>query len=296
MTEIQATISADVSYNSQPTSEGEAFGDAGYLEDHIHGIEDAMDDRIADLQQQISLTDDPQRKLELEDAIMRLESDFADFEASIQEMASDADGYYSSQYGAVASADNADELESMISDLRQTIHGTYETYGTAQVPCDVEDAKPSWEPVDVDVETRTGVVGTEELEPRANISTDSSKAGNVDRSWGTTSGDGPSSTETSSSSEGTSSSGETSGAEGTSSSGGGDEIDGRTPEEMMNLMSNDPNAYYEELQDMDPEDRQMMMTMVQQQLQEMNQMFQMISQFQQAIHDTQKAVIQNMRV
>ncbi len=290
MTEIQATMTTEINYNSQPTTGGETFGDASYLEEHIHGVEDAMDDRIADLQQQVALTDDPQRKLELEDAIMRLERDFADFEASIQEMASDADGYYTSQYGAVASADNADELQSMISDLRQTIHGTYESYGTAQVSCDVEDAKPSWEPVNVEVDTQGAAEGMERLEPRAYMSTDSSKAGKIDGSSGTSSSDGPSST------EGSSSSGETASSEGTSSSGGGGEIDGRTPEEMMNLMSNDPNAYYEELQDMDPEDRQMMMTMVQQQLQEMNQMFQMISQFQQAIHDTQKAVIQNMRV
>ncbi len=68
------------------------------------------------------------------------------------------------------------------------------------------------------------------------------------------------------------------------------------PEELVDLLATDPQAFMDELSDLSPEDRNAMMMTVQTQLQQINQMFQMASQFSQAMHQTQTAVIQNMRV
>ena len=67
-------------------------------------------------------------------------------------------------------------------------------------------------------------------------------------------------------------------------------------EELVNMLATDPDAFMDELSDLDPEDRNAMMMTVQTQLQQMNQLFQMTSQFSQAMHDTQSAIIQNLRV
>lgn len=70
----------------------------------------------------------------------------------------------------------------------------------------------------------------------------------------------------------------------------------RDMDELVNMLATDPDAFMEELSDLEPEERNAMMMTVQTQLQQMNQLFQMTSQFSQAMHDTQSAIIQNMRV
>lgn len=73
-------------------------------------------------------------------------------------------------------------------------------------------------------------------------------------------------------------------------------VEGASADELVTMLSTDPDAFMEEMRNVDPEERGATMMMVQQQLQEINQLFSMMSQFSQAMHDTQKAVIQNLRV
>lgn len=65
---------------------------------------------------------------------------------------------------------------------------------------------------------------------------------------------------------------------------------------MLDLMSRDPAALMDELSALDPESKNTMLTMLQGRLQEMNRMFSMMSNMQKSLHDTQKAMINNMRV
>ncbi len=71
---------------------------------------------------------------------------------------------------------------------------------------------------------------------------------------------------------------------------------GKTPEDLANWASADPQAFYGAMRDLSPEDRQMTMMMMNQYLQDMNQMFSMMSNLSKAMHDTAKALISNMRV
>lgn len=68
------------------------------------------------------------------------------------------------------------------------------------------------------------------------------------------------------------------------------------PAAMDRLRRTDPEAYMEKLDAMDPKDRGMVMQNMQQHLQEINQMFSMMSNFAKSEHDTMKAIIGNMRV
>ena len=74
--------------------------------------------------------------------------------------------------------------------------------------------------------------------------------------------------------------------------------DGESPEvgEMVDLLQNDPDAFQEAMSDLDADERQGMMMAIQNELQQINQLFSMMTQFSQAMHDTSKAVIQNLRV
>ena len=67
-------------------------------------------------------------------------------------------------------------------------------------------------------------------------------------------------------------------------------------DEMVNLLQNDPDAFTEAMQDVDANDRMAVMAGIQEQVQQVNQLFSMMTQFSQAMHDTSKAVIQNLRV
>ncbi len=83
-------------------------------------------------------------------------------------------------------------------------------------------------------------------------------------------------------------------AEGAAQASG--EVDLEDPAQMLELFQNDPEAFYEALKDLPAEDRMMMMNLVQTQMQQINQMFSMMSQLSQAVHDTHKAIINNLRV
>lgn len=90
-------------------------------------------------------------------------------------------------------------------------------------------------------------------------------------------------------------------ADAAAGAGGGGAADGTSFDDanidrMVELASTNPQALMDELKGMKLEDRTMIMNMVQQQLQEINQMFSMMSNMQKSIHDTQKAMINNFRV
>ncbi|MFU8804809.1 MAG: hypothetical protein ACNA8W_13425 [Bradymonadaceae bacterium] len=91
------------------------------------------------------------------------------------------------------------------------------------------------------------------------------------------------------------------GASGAGEAGGADKTGdhkfiGMTPDQLVNTMEKDQSAFYAELKNMGVEDRQLVMQQVQNHLQQINQMFSMLSQMSQAMHDTAKAVISNLRV
>lgn len=265
-----------------------------HVEDHVRAVEDSYMERIADLERQIATTDDPQRALELQDEIMELENAFDDFKDDVDRMSGDRSAGLAGVGGFITDMVNADELQEVVSDFRQTISDSYAEYGTADVPAGVEEQKPAWEPLTIDLPFLGGLtaqVDLELLDFQVQIG-GASEGGETTASSGAGESSGAGSAESASSSEETSGSGESSSSEGV----GATEVDGRSVGEMTNLMSNDPDSFMAEMQDMDPEDRNEMMILVQQQLQEMNQMFQMMTQFQQVMHDTQKAAIQNMRV
>lgn len=68
------------------------------------------------------------------------------------------------------------------------------------------------------------------------------------------------------------------------------------PGELLEMMENDPQAFAAHMGEMGAEERGAMMMAVQNELQQINQLFSMMTQFSQAMHDTSKAVIQNLRV
>ncbi|QDG54279.1 hypothetical protein FIV42_27100 [Persicimonas caeni] len=75
------------------------------------------------------------------------------------------------------------------------------------------------------------------------------------------------------------------------------EFNGKSVDQMINLMNNDPKALMDHLGSIkDPEEKQMAMKMIMQRLQEINQMFSMMSNMMKSMHDTAKAAINNMRV
>lgn len=74
------------------------------------------------------------------------------------------------------------------------------------------------------------------------------------------------------------------------------EFGGKTVDEMTAMMDSDPNALMAHLDTLGAEDRQMAMQMMMKSLQDMNQMFSMMSNMMKSQHDTAKAAINNMRV
>lgn len=233
-------------------------GGDGKLEDATQ----ALQDRIGDLQQQIESTDDSQLEAELQQAIDGLEQQFDQIKSLVE---------------AGSSA-----VESAVSDFMQSISESYSEYGTAEVSADASEAMLETPGLQAKAEYLDDVipdmvqeklgVGAERLVERLG-QIETGEASQTDS---------------------------TSGAEQTESASeeAGNPFDelGRDVDEMVNMMSNDPDAFMEEMGQLDVKDRSMAMQLIQQQLQEMNQMFQMMSQFSQAMHDTNKSIIQNMRV
>jgi hypothetical protein len=85
-------------------------------------------------------------------------------------------------------------------------------------------------------------------------------------------------------------------APGESSDGEYTDISDFDVEGMVNLMSTDPQAAMAELKNLNPEDRGIALQMINTRLQQMNQMFSMMSNIMKSLHDTAKAAINNMRV
>ncbi len=70
-----------------------------------------------------------------------------------------------------------------------------------------------------------------------------------------------------------------------------DDIDG-----AIERFETDPKAFFDELKKMTPDERNEVMMMIQNQIQANNRLMSMLTNFQQAQHDTNKAVIANLRV
>jgi hypothetical protein len=233
------------------------------LDVHLDDLKEVFDDRIADLQAQIDGSDNPAERMALSDEIMHLENVIGGLEDDLQSVASGL--IESGQFTMIDLRDNpelvfdaaADGVCDLISDYRAQISESYANFGT------------------------------DGLTPGPSLSGDSPK---IDPSVaGALSGVNESAED---------------GTGGVDAAGGGEggadleeaNVDGASAEELVNMLSTDPDAFMEEMQNLDPEERGATMMMVQQQLQQINQMFSMMSQFSQSIHDTQKAVIQNLRV
>ncbi len=255
------------------------------LSNAVENLEESFHERMAHLEHQLENTDNPQQKLALEEEMQMLEGEFESFENRVEsgaiEFAEQIDGS-----GTIASVlENVagmrqelalEALEDMVGDFRSTLADSYAQFGTADMPPDLV--------VSVGGDLPIGDETLAELGGPCQVPADTM-------------------TEETGQTQGTEASGEIGGAEQTDGAGETGETDGGAeagdladPEEMVNLLSSDPQAFMEELGDMDPEDRNTMMMAVQTQMQEINQMFQMASQFSQAMHDTQTSVIQNMRV
>lgn len=74
------------------------------------------------------------------------------------------------------------------------------------------------------------------------------------------------------------------------------EFDGMSVDQMLNGLNDDPQEVMNHIQGLDVEDKQMAMQMLQQRLQQINQMFSMLTNLAKTRHDTAKAAINNMRV
>ena len=249
------------------------------VNDHVSAevgvAEEAYLERIADLEQQFTEADDTEVRDAIRDEIERMESKFDDFLEQVDDLsgspfsddaADDTSTYWDDQ--------NADELRDVVDDFRQDIADSYADFGTVtgDTVSDTSESSDDFEPVTVE---KTFTV-SEEFQAALE---ESSEAGEATEA---------------------ADSGETTAAADSGDSGGGAvdsaDFNGTSTQEMVDLLQNDPDAFREEMGDLDAEERQDLMLTVQQELQQMNQMFQMMSQFSQAMHDTQSAVIQNMRV
>lgn len=233
------------------------------LNAEIENASSAFDDRIADLQQQLSDTGDPTQKLKLEQEIGSLEMAADAFRDGIDGAFDELSSL--THFGVTGLAnfdeDFLTEIKGLLSDFRQTVVDSYDNFGTCGVQPNgaLEEAKkPRVDPEDVrGIQKSTGSGETE----GASEADSAGEAGEVDS------------------------------ADGASADGADHSTD-----ELVDALQNDPDAFQDMMADMDAEDRQTAMMAVQNQLQQINQTFQMMSQFSQAMHDTQKAIIQNMRV
>ena len=240
------------------------------LDVHLDDLKDAFADRIADLRAQIDGSDNPAEQMELSDEIMRLEKLIGDLGSDLQTVASDL--IESGPFTMIDLQDNpelvfeaaADGVRDLISEYRAEISNSYANFGTEAI----EDGRPI---------VGGGLMIDDNVAAKLGKGVDG-----VDESDGVDGADG------------------VDGTDGAVDEGGADlseaNVDGASAQELVNMLSTDPDAFMEEMQNLPPEDRGATMMMVQQQLQQINQMFSMMSQFSQAIHDTQKAVIQNLRV
>lgn len=302
MTSIQGAGQAGtVQFHHDPIHSNQANP---MIQPHLDSLEESYLARMDDLNQQIANTDSPTEKLELQEEMRRLEGEFHKIR-----MHPDAGG-------PVTGARPMD-IGELIADMRQTLVQSYERFGTADFPAEdlggaatersplatsfIESqviAKPTAQLLEGLVE-RLGIPDQlfEQLEGRAGGFGLERIAANAEaKSAGEVSG-GEKAGEVDGGVDGVDEAADVGETAEVSASGDPGDVDTRDPRAMMELFSRDPDAFYEALLSItDPQERMAMMSSIQNELQKINQLFTMMSQFSQSIHDTHKAVINNLRV
>ena len=243
----------------------------------------AFQDRIDDLDRQINSSEtDPDVKIELREEKIRLEGSFEEFKEQVSELTSTQTGLV----GVARNEQMAEELAGVVHDFRQLVAESYANHGTQDVPASICATATS-----APIEPKFGAVKLDINEAKLNAMEAAEKHGPALRAALSDGTDSPSSTDRTDSSSGASEPSASSG-----STGGSGEIDPTNPGQMMELFAQDQDAFYDALMELDAEDRMQMLSAAQTELQQMNQLFSMMSQFSQAMHDTAKAAINNMRV
>lgn len=266
---------------------------------HVESVDQSFQDRIADLQQQMAGSDDPARNLELKDEIMRLENAFDDFKGQVDRFSLNVGGFAGRLLSAGVDRANqaiAPQLQQAVSEFRQVLADSYNEFGTAEIPPQTFCGTMADRfPVALDVAQMVGV-NTDRVIDHIDLLLEKLEGGKTEEVAEVSGTDSASGSESTSASESTSGSEGTSSSEGSSGSGSSEGVSDVKVGDMMALLDNDPDAFRAALSEMGTEERSEMMVLVQQQLQQINQMFTMMSQFSQAMHDTSKAVINNLRV
>lgn len=241
MTNVQGAGAANsIQLNHEPL---DTDGVTDELAPHVQGVEDSFLERVADLEEQIASGNDPQRQLQLEDELMKLQGAFDDFRADVQSLSDLGPQVAMSEQ---LSSEFAEELEGVISDFRQEISASYAEFGTCEVPADAEVDKPGWSPVEGE---ELGELSAETVTIDHEGGAAADVAADVENAKHST-------------------------------------------DELVDMLQNDPDAFRAAAGDLDQED----MMAIQNKMQQINQLFSMMTQFSQAMHDTSKAVIQNLRV
>ena len=238
---------------------------------HVDNVEQAYQERMDDLAQQIEDTDDPRRTLDLQGAMRELERDFGEFHDQIESACADFEtnadilegfdevmpfmdlsGQVDGRVSEAAAALGEDIIDAL-DGFQEVIAESYAEYGTATVSGEVEAQSPPICPVEPqvarDISDNPDVMGDYQADGAAGAPDVASM-----------------------------------------------EHEGKTIDELVDLLQNDPEAFRDAMSELDAEERAATMSLVQNQLQEVNQLFNMMTQFSQAMHDTSKAIIQNLRV
>ena len=310
MTSIQGTgQAASTQYNHDPiqTSQGNPF-----YQPQLERLEESFLERMGDLSQQLEASQDPGEKLQIREEMGRLEGQF-----NMIRMHPEAGGPVT---GAVPM-----DIAELISDMQTSLVQSYERFGTTEFPAEVftcggAERQPLVTSF-IDSQVLKGPAVAEMMErvldrlgiadqipemlipklglgapQQAEASSPSGNAADVagPSSEGAVTDTSAASTEVAAA-DGADDQVET--TDGVGGSEGNEVADSTDPQEMMELFLNDPEAFYDALNEVkNPEERMMLMNMVQTRLQQINQLFSMMSQFSQSVHDTQKAVINNLRV
>lgn len=259
-----------------------------HVAQHVDSAQHAMQERIDDLQQQIRQSGDPSEKMALENEIMGLEEAFDAFKGEVAKLSADLPGLVGKLAGNVLDKLNAPALREAVSDFRNLIAESYQDFGTANMPAQSFCGTMAiHEPVTMGSQFPHLGIDLSELtrslaplitpDVKAQIVRDAPGAESVEKS------DGASKSEGSAQADGARESGEA-------------EKSDFNASEMLELFNDDPMAFYDQLGSMSPEDRNTAMMMIQNEMQQINQMFSMVSNLAKSMHDTSKAMINNMRV
>ena len=274
MTSVQGTSTAGVM-----GTEAAVAVDTSQLSSHLATALDRaaqmIGDRIADLLQQIAGSSSGAEGAELQQEVDRLQGALDRFSDQVHEL-NNRNGM---QMGA---------LHSAVSELRGEIAESYSNFGTAEVDAGTfaEAGAVEQEPV------RLGLFGriADRIVGRVmdQVQAMADKFRTALQAPPATEGTAAATSAETTTSEATTQASEAAAAP--------TEVDAEDPAQMLALYNQDPQAFYEQLKELPAEERAMMMHMVQTEMQQINQMFTMMSQLSQAMHDTQKAIINNLRV